>query len=80
MDPVIFAASRVAHLSAQDLPPLADYDAAEYLREKIRKVQYCVYPAVSWPSLREIIARTELQSTGSKNQAPTYLLDSSEAS
>ncbi|KAJ8074529.1 hypothetical protein PM082_015430 [Marasmius tenuissimus] len=37
MDPIIFAASRVAHLSAEELPPLADYDAAEYLREKIRK-------------------------------------------
>ncbi|KAL0059597.1 hypothetical protein AAF712_013648 [Marasmius tenuissimus] len=37
MDPVVFAASRVSHLPADQLPPLADYDAASHLREKIRE-------------------------------------------
>ncbi|KAG7086727.1 hypothetical protein E1B28_002661 [Marasmius oreades] len=37
IDPVIFAASRVSHLPADQLPPLADYDAAKHLREKIRE-------------------------------------------
>ncbi|KAL0567860.1 hypothetical protein V5O48_014131 [Marasmius crinis-equi] len=37
MEPVIFAASRVSHLPADQLPPLADYDAAEHLRERIRE-------------------------------------------
>ncbi|KAK1229502.1 hypothetical protein PQX77_007425, partial [Marasmius sp. AFHP31] len=37
MNPVVFAASRVSHLPADQLPPLADYDAASHLREKIRE-------------------------------------------
>ncbi|KAF9257856.1 P-loop containing nucleoside triphosphate hydrolase protein [Marasmius fiardii PR-910] len=37
LDPVIFAASRVKHLGADQLPPLADYDAADYLRGKMQK-------------------------------------------
>ncbi|KAL0572670.1 hypothetical protein V5O48_009294 [Marasmius crinis-equi] len=37
VEPLVFGASRVAHLAADQLPPLADYDAAEYLREKISK-------------------------------------------
>ncbi|KAF9257847.1 multidrug resistance-associated ABC transporter [Marasmius fiardii PR-910] len=37
LDPVIFAASRVAHLAADQLPPLSDYDAADHLRERAQK-------------------------------------------
>ncbi|KAG7091561.1 hypothetical protein E1B28_010588 [Marasmius oreades] len=37
LDPLILAASRVTHLTADQLPPLADYDAADYLREKVQK-------------------------------------------
>ena len=43
IDPVVFAASRVSHLPADQLPPLADYDAAKHLREKIREVR--VHPS-----------------------------------
>ena len=44
MDPVIFAASRVTHLAAERLPPLADYDAADHLRKKVQKVGACFRP------------------------------------
>ncbi|KAF9257859.1 P-loop containing nucleoside triphosphate hydrolase protein [Marasmius fiardii PR-910] len=37
LDPVMFAASRVKHLAADQLPPLADYDAADHLRGKMQK-------------------------------------------
>lgn len=33
MDPLIFSASRVEHLAADQLPPLPDYDQAENLIE-----------------------------------------------
>lgn len=31
LDPIIFQASRVKHLSRDQLPPLADYDSAKNL-------------------------------------------------
>jgi hypothetical protein len=34
LDPLVFEACRVPHLSHERLPALADYDHAEYLREK----------------------------------------------
>ncbi|KAK7056504.1 hypothetical protein VNI00_003060 [Paramarasmius palmivorus] len=34
MDPTVSLASRVSHMSVDQMPPLADYDAAEHLREK----------------------------------------------
>jgi hypothetical protein len=34
LDPLIFKASRVPHLSHEQLPAMADYDRANYLREK----------------------------------------------
>ena len=34
MDPLISEASKVPHLSHERLPVIADYDRAEYLREK----------------------------------------------
>jgi len=33
LDPLIFEASRVPHLSHERLPAIADYDRAGYLRE-----------------------------------------------
>ena len=34
MDPLVFEAYRVPHLSHERLPAIADYDHTEYLREK----------------------------------------------
>jgi hypothetical protein len=38
MDPIVFLASKVPHLSQDNLPFLADYDHSEYLKEKCFKV------------------------------------------
>lgn len=35
MDPVIYAASQHSHLPFEKLPPLADVDHSEYLRDRI---------------------------------------------
>lgn len=34
LDPIILVAYRTPHLAHDHLPPLADYDHAEYLKEK----------------------------------------------
>jgi hypothetical protein len=40
LDPIVFLAYRIPHLSHDKLPPLADYDRAEYLAEKSLRVRH----------------------------------------
>ena len=46
LDPLVFEAYRVPHLSHERLPAIADYDRTEYLREKtfpVRTSDYYYY-------------------------------------
>jgi hypothetical protein len=43
MDPLVFEANRVPHLSHERLPAIADYDHTEYLREKAFPVRTSDY-------------------------------------
>ena len=39
LDPLVFKAYKVEHLPYDELPPLADYDYVQFLREKRFKVR-----------------------------------------
>lgn len=42
LDPIVFLAYRIPHLSHDLLPPLADYDHAHQLKAKSFPVRKCV--------------------------------------
>ena len=46
LDPLVFEAYRVPHLSHERLPAIADYDHTEYLREKAFPVRTSNYSFV----------------------------------
>ena len=46
LDPLVFEAYRVPHLSHERLPAIADYDHTEYLREKTFPVRTSDYSII----------------------------------
>lgn len=76
MDNIIFLAYRIPHLSLEQLPPLPDYDYAEYLVNRTHPVS--LRETVSFGMFVLSYCKTSDPGSVQISQAPPYVLESHE--